>query len=44
MMGVAIHLKIEFLEEITYQAYSPIGLDLKLLKLALKGPPKIPLE
>ena len=32
------------IEEITYQAYSPMGLDLKLLKRALKGPPKIPLE
>ena len=28
----------------TYQPYSPTGLDLKLLKRALKEPPKIPLE
>ena len=28
----------------TYQVDSPIGLDLKLLRWALKGPPKLPLE
>ena len=31
------------LEEINYQAYSPIGLDLKPLERALGGPPEDPL-
>ena len=31
-------------EELTPQPYSPTGLDLELLKLSLKIPPKVPIE